>query len=49
MGVSARSKEPINIQYIKIVVEEIVEEYFNNSTKSVIDIISEMRNKYDCH
>ena len=38
----------LNIEYIKIVIEKIVEEYFSNSTKSLLDIISEMRNKYDC-
>ena len=39
----------LNIEYIKIVIEEIVEEYFSNNTKSLFDIISEMRNKYDCN
>jgi len=38
----------LNIEYITIVIEKIVEEYFSNNTKSLLDIISEMRNKYDC-
>lgn len=37
----------LNIEYIRLVVEDIVEEYFSNPTKSLFDIISEMRNKYD--
>lgn len=37
-----------NIKYIKKVVNFIVEEYFESPTKSVLEIIEEMRNKYDC-
>jgi len=37
----------LNIEYIRLVIEDIVEEYFSNNTKSLLDIISEMRNKYD--
>jgi len=38
----------LNIEYIRMVVEKIVERYFNESTHTLIEIISEMRNKYDC-
>lgn len=38
----------LNIEYIKIAIAEIVEEYFSNNTKSLFNIISEVRNKYDC-
>ena len=38
----------LNIEYIKVVIEEIVEVYFSNNTKSLVDIIAEMRNQYDC-
>jgi hypothetical protein len=37
----------LNIEHIRLTVDDIVKEYFSYTTKSLLDIISEMRNKYD--
>ncbi len=43
------NRNDLNIEYIKIVVEKIVEVYFNEPSYELSDIISEMRNRYDCY
>lgn len=41
------NRNSLNIDYIKIVVGEIVERYFNEDEKSLLDIIADIKIKYD--